>query len=208
MPFTFTKSYRTYLKDPAARSAVDYILGSKKPEVPADLEWDRLRDFHAAVLAAHQVRCEYAIALHDRWNKVWEPALKDCGFADSLEPLLYNESQEYDSYPSDTYSLWGEPVLDRVYASNGRKLGLGVWDATEQAYLTLWLLNGQGEDLTARLEQNLAQDDGWTRKDGYLYSREGLAPIKDGEIALDPLNCAAKRALRDVGRNLGLAERR
>jgi len=204
MPFTFTESYRTYLEDPAAQSAVDYILGSKKPEVPADLEWDRLPDFHAAVLAAHQVRCEYAIGLCGLWKRVWQPALDNCDFTDSLAPLPFNENQVLDCYPSDTYSLW-EGALERVYDKDGYRLSLGVSSDLRHAWLTLWLLNREGEDLTTSLVQG---GDRRLDEHGYLYSRKGLAPIKDGEIALDPLNCAATRALKDVGRNLGLAERR
>ena len=78
--FTLPESYCAYLEDAAVRSAIDHILDGKKLEVPADLEWDRLPDFHAAVLAAHQVRCDYANALHGLWSKVWQPALENCGF--------------------------------------------------------------------------------------------------------------------------------
>ena len=62
---TLPESYRAYCKDTAIRSAVDHILKrEKKLEVPPDLEWCRLPDFNAAVLAAHQVRCDFATALH------------------------------------------------------------------------------------------------------------------------------------------------
>ena len=63
------KLLHLWLKDAAVRSAVNHILDSKKLEVPADLEWDRLPDFHAAVLAAHQARCDYATALHGLWSR-------------------------------------------------------------------------------------------------------------------------------------------
>jgi len=204
MPFTFTKSYRTYLKDPAARSAVDYILGSKKPEVPADLEWDRLRDFHAAVLAAHQVRCEYAIGLCGLWERVWQPGLDNCDFTDSLAPLSFNESQVLDCYPSDTYSLW-EGVLERVYDKDGYRLSLGVSSDLRHAWLTLWLLNREGENLTTSLVQG---GDWRLGEHGYLYTREKLAPITDDGIELVPLNRVAGWALQEIGRILGLPEDR
>ena len=206
--FTLPESYRTYLKDPAVRSAVDHILAAnKKLEIPADLKWNQLPDFHAAVLAARQVQCDYATALHGLWNKVWQPALDDCGFADSLEQLSLNEGQEHSTYPSDTYSLWWLGPLDRVYDMDGHKLGLGVTSDPKQAWLAIWLLDGEGKDLTT----SLAQGGDWASEpdeDGYLYTRKNPVPISDDGIALDPLNRAARRALQEIGRILGLPEQR
>ena len=202
--FCLPESYRAYLKDPAVRSAVDHILNRKKLEVPADLEWERLPDFHAAVLAAHQVRSDYATALHGAlWSRVWQPALDECGFADSLELQSFNEQLEYSNYPCDTYSLWENDLLERVYNIGDHVLGLGAEFGLEQTWLTVWLLNGRGEDLTTRL----ALGDDWDSElddEGYLYSSEKLAPILDCHIALDPLNRAAKRALQEIGRILGI----
>ena len=205
--FTLPPSYRAYCKDRAVQSAVDHILDcGKKLKIPVDLEWDRLPDFHAAVLAAHQVRCDYATALHGLWNEVWQPALDDCGFADSLEPLSFNEAQEYSGYPSDTYSLWVEALLERVYDKDGHKLGLGVEADLKQAWLTIWLLDldGKGMELTTRL----AQGGDWVSEldeEGYLYSRDELARFSNDGccIPLDPLNRAAQRALQEIGRRLG-----
>ena len=201
--FTFPESYRAYLKDPAVQSAVDHILDDKKLEVPADLEWCRLPDFHAAVLAAHQVRSDYATALHGLWRRVWQPALDDCGFADSLVSLSFNEQQAYSNYPCDTYSLWEGP-LERVYDKDGHKIGLGVATDFKQGWLTMWLIDGNEGDLTTSLE--LGGDWHSEPDEGgyYLYSREQLAPISDDGIALDPLNRAARRALQEIGRILGV----
>ena len=198
--FTFPESYRVYLKDPAVQSAVGHILYDKKPEVPADLEWCRLPDFHAAVLAAHHVRSDYATALNGLWRRVWQPALDDCGFADSLVSLSFNEQQTYSGYPCDTYSLWEGP-LERVYDKEGQKLGLGVTTDFKQGWLMMWLLDGNDEDQTTSMDPG----DAWySEGDGYLYSREKLAPILDGGIALDPLNRAARQALQEIGRILGV----
>ena len=202
--FTLPPSYCAYCQDRAVRSAVDHLL--KRPrrlEVPPDLEWDRLPDFHAAVLAAHQVRCDYATALHSLWNEVWQPALDDCGCADYLEPLSFNEVREYSSYP-DAYSLWESDFLERVYDAGDHRLGLGVEVDLKQARLTIWLLDGQENDLTA----GLALGDDWVAEpddEGYLYSRDKLARFSDDGccIPLDPLNRAARRALQEIGRRLG-----
>ena len=202
--FTFPESYRAYLKDPAVRSAVHHILDSRKLEVPADLEWCRLPDFHAAVLAAHQVQCDFATALHDLWSKVWLLAPEDSGFADSLKPLPFNEQREQSTYPCDTYSLWGPGVLDCVYGKGDHKVGLGVVIDVKQTWLTIWLLDGNGGDLTT----SLGLDGDWNSEldGGYLRSREELAPISDDGIILDPLRRAAKRALQEIGGILGVPE--
>lgn len=206
--FTLPESYCAYCKYRAVQSAVDHVLNSgKKLDVPADLEWDRLPDFHAAILAAHQVRCDFATALHGLWKAVWQPALDDCGFADVLEPLSFNERPDYSGYPCDTYSLWEEELLERVYDKDGRKLGLGVENDGKQAWLTIRLLDGKGQDqLTSR---TLGSDwDSEPDEEEYLYTREKLAPVTDGSIALEPLNRAARRALQQIGSILGFPRQR
>ena len=204
--FTLPESYRAYLKDAAVRSAVDYMLNTKKLEVPADLEWERLPDFHGAVLAAHQVQCDYATALHGLWAEIWQRALDECSFADSLNPLPFNEQQALSTHPCDTVSLWEGP-LERGYDTSEHKLGLGVTSDFRQVWLAVWLLDGKGKELT----KTLADGGDWDLEQyysGYLYSSEQLAPISDGSIALEPLNHAANRALQHIGRVIGMPEPR
>ena len=204
--FTLPESYRAYLNDAAVRSAVDHILDSKNLEVPVDLEWCRLPDFHAAVLAAHQVRSDYATALHGIWSEVWQRALDDCGFTDSLEPQSFNEQLKNSGYPCDTYSLWKYSFLERVYDIGDHVIGLGVCIELEQAGLTIWMLDRDREDLTTSLA--LGRDWGSELDDeGYLCSSEKLAPISDCHIALAPLNRSADRALQEIGRILGITKK-
>ena len=202
--FPLPPSYRAYCKDRAVRSAVDHILDARKLEVPADLEWDLLPDFHAAVLAAHQVRCEFAMALHGLWNKVWQPALDD---SVALKPRSLHEQQEPAANPYDTYSLWGPGFLERVYDAGDRWIGLGVYVDTEQAWLAIRLRDGRGNNLTG----NPALGDDWFSEledEEYRYSRDELARLSNDGccIPLEPLNRAARRALQEIGRILGLPE--
>ena len=200
--FTLPPSFRSYCKDRAVRSAVDHILDcGKKLKVPADLEWDRLPDFHAAVLAAHQVRCDYATALHGLWNEVWQPALDDCGFADSLEPLSLNEAQEYSDYPGDAYSLWAEELLERVYDKDGRKLGLGV-DGRPQA--------GAVDDLAARPRRKRE----WTWPRGWRRAVTGIPNRTKNNTSTAAKNsrgsrttAAASRSTRSTARRSGHCKR-
>ncbi len=199
--FTLPESYRAYLNDAAVRSAVHHILDSKNLEVPVDLEWNRLPDFHTAVLAAHQVRCDYATALHHLWNKVWKPALDGRGSANSLEPRSFNEPQDHSVSPCDTYSAWNNSFLDRVYDSGDHVVGLGVTIGLKKVWLSNWLYKGN-EDLTTRLK--LGGDWNSEPEEGFLYSHEQLAPISDGGIPLCPLNRAARQALQEIGGILGV----
>ena len=207
--FPLPPTYCAYCKDTAVQSAVDHILNrGKKLDVPPDLEWCRLPDLHAAVLGAHQVRCDFAIALHGLWIEVWQHELARHSFAESLEPQsLYEQQQEGDAYPCDTYSLWGHPgILERVYDAGDHKIGLGVCVSTKQAWLAIWLLDGQGNNLTA----DLALGDHWDSKldeEGYLWSDDNLARFSnDGcYIPLEPLNRAARQARKQIEKRLGKA---
>ena len=206
--FTLPETYCAYCKDAAVQSAVDHILNrGKKLDVPPDLEWCQLPDLHAAVLGAHQVRCGFATALHGLWIKVWQHALDHCGFDDSLEPQsLYEQQQQGYAYPCDTYSLWDSGILERVYDAGDHKIGLGVCVATKQVWLAIWLLEGQENDLTA----DLTLGDDWVSElddVGYLWSDDELARFSNDGccIPLDPLNRAARKALKQIGGRLGKA---
>ena len=96
MPVQIPESYRAYRTDRAVRTAVDHILESKSLSVPADLEWDDLPKFHRAVLSAHQVRCEFAIFLHELWDEVWQPAVERSEM--ELTPYTVADTQEYGGY--------------------------------------------------------------------------------------------------------------
>ena len=78
----------------------------------------------------------------------------------------------------------------------------------KQTWSTIWLVvDGEGKDLST----NLAPDGDWISEldeEGYLFTREKLAPISDGGFAVEPLNRAARRALQEIGSILGLPEQR
>ena len=129
---------------------------------------------------------------------MWQHALDHRGFTDSLEPWSLHEQQERSdyAYPCDTYSLWDPGILERVYDAGDHKIGLGVCVGTERAWLAIWLLDGQENDLTA----NLALGDDWVSElddQGYLWSRDELARFSNDGccLPLDQLNCAARGAL-------------
>lgn len=62
MPFCLPESYASYVAEPAVRTAVDHILGSKPLKDYETLDWNQLPDF----LAAYQVQ-GYRI-----WRMSWK----------------------------------------------------------------------------------------------------------------------------------------
>ena len=196
------ESYRAYCTDRAVKTAVDHILEYKKTlGVPADLEWDDLPKFHKAVLSAHQVRCEFAIFLHEVWDEIWKPSVDER--KRELTPKTAADTQEYwKNYILDTYSIWSERWFGRVfditdttyvldigaYVDDDKRvrLSLQLWDHENEKYVT----NELGLGDWRPLEDN---------DDGYVYSSRELAPIvNDGGIDLAPLHKAADDALAAI----------
>ena len=193
MPVQVPESYRTYCADHTVRTAVDHILDSKKLGVPADLEWNHLPDFHRAVLSAHQVRCEFAIFLHELWNAVWQPVVNGRGFASKTVA----GAQEWGEYNLDTYSIWTLGWFGRVYdiADTNYGFGLGTSADTERVQLSLYLWDGE----SARTSE-LGLGECWPNIDDYYlaWSSKELAPIVDGGIEVDRLANAADHALTAI----------
>ena len=194
MCYCLPESYASYVADPAVRTAVDHILGSKSLKVPETLDWNQLPDFHAAVLAAHQVRCDYASALQGLWDAVWPTAIDEAGIGEELEAYSIADMADWHGLGFDAESLWDPEVFTRAYTRGDSYIGLSVSLNLREAYLILWFGNETDEDLAAGL---LSQDD-WNSELDETYGRwstKGLAPIRDGGVPLERLNAAANRAL-------------
>ena len=209
MPVQVPESYLAYCTDRVARTAVDHILKSKNTlDVPI-LEWDDLLKFHRAVLSAHQVRCGFAIFLHELWDAVWKPALKPyCGRQFFIPKGVEETRKHWNENHLDTYSIWDNEWFGRVFDIANTKLALelgtsAVSAGTEGVRLSLFLMDKKSEkDSMAKLDL----DDRWSLEDiddgndvyPYAYSRKKLAPIVDGRIDLAPLHKAAADALAAV----------
>ena len=196
MSFALPESYASYVAEPAVRTAVEHILGSKSLDVPETLEWNQLPDFHAAVLAAHQVRCDYASALQGLWDVVWQRAVDEAGIGEDLEAWSITDMASL-GFGFDAKSLWDSGIFIRGYAREGCYIGLGVSLGLREARLNLWFGNENDQDRAAGF---LSQDD-WDPEldEAYGYwSRQGLARIEAGGVALERLNAAAARALAAV----------
>ena len=157
MTFTLPESYASYVADTAVRTAVEHILGIKSLKVPETLEWNQLPDFHAAVLAAHQVRCEYASALQGLWDAVWPAAIDDAGIGEELKPWSIAETAHRYEVGFDSESLFAGEVFGRAYTREETYVSLGVSLNLSEAQLIFWFWNENEEDLAA----DLLSQDGW-----------------------------------------------
>ena len=207
MPVQIPESYRTYCTDRKVQTAVDHILKSKTLRVPTDLEWDDLPKFHRAVLSAHQVRCEFAVFLHELWDEIWKPAV-DRSKRKFIPKTIAETQQYWDKRILNTYSIWEGRWFGRVFdiADTMYVLEIGaVVDNENRVRLTLHNLLHQEND--EYIELNFG--DCWLPEeieiDGvpcdYFYSKKEHAPTVDsGSIDLDPLHKAAADALAAINR--------
>lgn len=207
MSFELPESYRAYCSDAAVRTAVDHILSadSRTPlTLPADIAWKDLPAFHRAVLSAHQVRCEFAVALIELWDAVWQHALDEWEFQGNLVSETVAAAEEWWPQKLDTNTLWIGGHFFRLFkiGETGLQLGLGACIGVEEVQLSLSLWGEDETSLTTGLDfgdawpkEDLEDDIAWTGKD--------LAPIgDDGTIHPDPVHEAARSALAAVGPRL------
>ena len=203
MHFSLPASYSAYATRQEVRAAVDHILNSKHLHVPHDLDWNQLPDFHAAVLAAHQVRCDYASALCGLWDEVWQKALNSSDL--ELAPLSIAETQEWSGFALDTQSVWASKWLCRNFRKKDFYICLGVWLEIKEARLGLWFGDEEGTSETPSLLSAMTGD--WSceledQGDEFFYTRAGVARLCGDRVELDReldrLNFVARRALEKI----------
>ena len=197
MLFSLPESFTAYATQKDVRTAVDHILGRKSLEVPADLDWNQLPDYHVAVLAAYQVRSDYASTLHRLWNQVWQPALFSSDL--NFQALSIVEAHEkFGETYTDTMSLWDSGEFWRYFRINSFLLMSGISLSTSEAQLWLWLGDESSENNNT--EQLLQSISDWYLEDEeesdalYGYTRKKLAPVTDAGIEVGRLCEAAAQA--------------
>ena len=197
MLFVLPESYASYSTQKDVRAAVDHILNSKSLEGPSDLEWNQLPDLHAAVLAAHQVRSEYASALQRLWDEVWQTSMDEYGF--EAEACSITEQQGLVGYCVDTKSIWEDGQFVRVFRTKNVGIELAVALDISGAQLWMWFgdktfENGDTPNLLRSAADWYVEEDEY---DGlfYGYTNKKLGPMSGGSVELDGLNIAAARAL-------------
>ena len=204
MPFKLPESQQAYFSDTAVYTAVQHIFspeGSKKRlALPPDIEWEELRAFHRAVLAAHQIRCEFAILLADLWDANWQPALNECGYRTDIKPLSVGNSEI--GRKLDTYTLWNESRLYRVFDVGEKfEMDTGVWVDEKEIKLRFSFWGGDNKNRTTCLDlgDDWLQEEIGNAGDVEAYTRRNLARIRDnGTIDLSRLRASAAFALASV----------
>ena len=197
MLVSLPESFAAYATQKDVRTAVDHILCRKSLEVPSDLDWDQLPDYHAAVLAAYQVRSDYASTLHNLWNQAWRPALFSSDL--NFQALSIVEAHEkYGEAYTDTNSVWDSKEFWRYFRINNLLVMPGISLGICKVQLWLWLGDESSEsNNTEQLLEPL--------RDWYLeieeesevlfgYTRKELAPVTDAGIEVCRLCAAATQA--------------
>ena len=193
MPFCLPESYASYVADSAVMTAVEHILGSKSLEVPEGLDWGQLPDFHAAVLAAHQVRCDFASAVQGLWDAVWGKAIDEAGIGKDLEAWSIPDTADWYGLGFDAVSLFQNGIFARAYTREDSYIGLGVSLDLREARLIFWFGTKNEEDLAADHWPQVGWDaETWDY--GYR-SQKGLARIEAGCVPLKRLKAATASAL-------------
>ena len=196
MHFSLPESYAAYAAQKEIRTVVDHILNSKKLEVPSDLDWSQLPDFHAAVLASYQVRSDYASALHRLWNEVWKSTLDSSNL--DVETLSIGESYELEEAKFDTKSIWeSQQYWQYIRTTDSLIVVPGVSLNINKAQLWLWIGNENLENnMTEELLDSISD---WYMEEEdetlYGYTRKELAPIIEASIEVECLCVAAIHAL-------------
>ena len=200
MRYSLPESYAAYVTQKDVRTAIDHILDSKSLEVPSDLDWNQLPDFHAAVLAAYQVRSDYASALQGFWNEVWRPALESSDL--QFEALSILESQELIGRYTDTKSIWNSKQFWRYYRKKKFLVVPGVSLDIGTGQLWIWLGDKSLEN--SETEKLLLSTSSWYIEEeeesglSYGYTWKELSSVTGAGIELDRLCTAAAQALKNL----------
>lgn len=199
MPLLMPESVHVYMTDRVAQTAVDTLLEGEKRPPDDDLGWDGLSDFHRAVLAAHQVRCEYAIHLSDLWDEIWKPRFEgDDGPRFTRQSIT--EAEAWCDQSFTPFGIWEAGWFGATFAQIGKPrtlcVGLYLEDAKSGVQLSAQL-HGERDRELLRAE---ALGELWEEDDTVMLTASGLVPIgEQRSINLERLRDAAKAALEVVG---------
>ena len=201
MPFPVPESVHAYVTDSVARTAVDTLLESETHPKDEDLGWDKLADFQRAVLAAHQVRCEYAVFLIELWDEVWKPCFES-GFGASLERRTITDTEEWCEQPFTPSGIWDQGWFGVSFAGPSRQrtlcVGVCLDDARSGVQLSAQLHDARDREL---LDQG-ALGEPWEEEDEVMWTTAKTVPINERrDLDLETLRDAARAALAAVERH-------
>lgn len=77
--FILPESVYLYYSNPAVETAVDYMLDASSADIPSDLGWHEVRDYHKAFFSAQQTMVEYCLSMMELWDCTWGRATNHLG---------------------------------------------------------------------------------------------------------------------------------
>lgn len=135
MKLQLPESVHRYCTDGRTASAVELLLSGKSPKMPDGLQWDELKDFYRACLAAQQTRVEWSIAMCDLWEAV---------FADlhtGWRPSTIAKQADDSGIELGIESLWQDGEFTRDFTRGDFYLELQIEFASDEgvrANVSLW----------------------------------------------------------------------
>ncbi|MCY3626635.1 MAG: hypothetical protein OXG88_03230 [Gammaproteobacteria bacterium] len=206
MCINLCESLKSYFGDTTVKGAVDSILENKF-SIPQDIDWPDLPGLHKAVLAAYQVRCDFALFLLELWDSVWQASLTNSDLGGELVPITLQQTQESGDMKFDPENIWNDRWYQRSFETTARgkqyELYLGIEVSRErhpnlQLYLYLWDCKKE-EDVTKNLDMMDAQWQTLTEEEGQIgYTKSLASYCQDGKIDLVRLQETAKGALLTI----------
>jgi hypothetical protein len=198
------QSVLSYSNNEGVRVAVDHLVNADPSDFPSEIaSWEEARNYHKALLSAHQVQAERAMLLIDLWDAVWGDLVKQRDYSRLMISYQQQHSEEHFDleFPSP-YALWNDsaihtrmmkhPVLPNTVVYLGtRYLGVGI-----QLYLSV-------ENDDEVLSTGLSLPHPWAAdedEDGFRHTVEDYLHPSETEVQTDlaPLKEAAGMALDAV----------
>lgn len=110
MSFELRESVFRYLTEPEVETGVDALTDQGLKKLPSSLDWGEIPKFYRALLAANQVKIEWAISHEELWRVIWSEPLTGW---QSLSP---DDQQDLDEEAAVTVeNCWSESWFGRAF---------------------------------------------------------------------------------------------
>lgn len=204
MQFSIPPSFVAYATDREVRTAVDFLLGRRRPKIPAALGWNELPAFYEAVLSAHQVKFEFPMILFRLWEQIWRPAWERLELGVERGERTIVEAEEWHDQRLDPATVWEEGWFGGTLwfraAGSLYEVGVGT-NIDEKSRVQLGVavyLSGSDTWVTENLQLD---DELWPAEhfeDDYAWTSPELVTVTGPEIRICELQSAAINAFECV----------
>lgn len=155
------ESFRSYLNNPAVRTAVNTLL-EKPDKIPRDdFRWPELRQYHEALFSACRVRHDYTIMLFDLMEELCLMPANEKGLKGI--PLRDKSCYDKESLPTP-HAIWEEGLYYYLNVSKGKGI-IGFclgWDGSDgNLDILLSTEEVELEELQPQDKWSLNEETGW-----------------------------------------------